>query len=132
MPSDLKGLSNCVQCGKIYLRITSAFCPDCLKQDRENLENVRDYLRFNRGASMEETVSDTGVDPGRIVAWIQAGHLMLSPQSAIKYPCENKCGSLIQSGKYCRECLHDLSRSLEVQVPEPRNRGHGFLSKDKF
>ena len=78
---------------------------------------------------MEETVTDTATSASRIIAWIQAGHLMVGPESPIQYPCENECGSLIRQGKYCSKCLREISSALSPEASDTRKFGHGFYSK---
>lgn len=63
-------LINCLNCGRLMLEKPSYLCKDCLKQQQEELKNIKAYLAKNPCATLIELQRDTGVSLRTIRAFI--------------------------------------------------------------
>jgi hypothetical protein len=68
-------VESCRECGRLYGFLPRGVCVDCQDLREQRFQAVKEYLADNRGASILQTASDTGVEEGLIVAWIREGRL---------------------------------------------------------
>lgn len=101
------GLSNCKECGKLYLENPSKLCPDCFAQEEKDEHLIGEFLRENGKSSIEQIHKGTGVKERTIVRMLKSGRLFAD--GMIGYPCE-MCRKLIYEGKLCAACSTDLAR----------------------
>lgn len=107
-------LENCKECGKLYVRVSSPYCPNCLKKQDEMFENVYRFIRKqeNRMSTVPQVHEATGVAIDWIYQWIREGRLQTALFQNLGYPCKS-CGRTIQTGSLCDHCLKDLERDME-------------------
>jgi ribosomal protein L32 len=108
------GLSNCKECGKLFVQNPAGICPDCYRLEEEQEEKVASYLRDNRRATIGEVHEATGVPEKIILKMIKKGRITGDVQ--MEYPCES-CGRPILEGRVCGECGR---RVLDQIKADPR------------
>lgn len=120
-------LKTCIQCGKLFEDLLDKYslCPDCRKNEEALLREVKDYLWVNPGATEAKLWELFGVTHKQVMKWLREERLEVTPGSSIKLTCQ-RCGSMITTGKYCKDCsdkiahnLHDLQ--LNLMPREERN-----------
>ena len=128
------GLSNCRDCGKLYVENSFGVCVDCLRlQEAEELKVVA-YLRDTVDrASVAQIHEATGVKQRIIMKMIQQGRVIGG--TIISYPCES-CGAEIQQGRLCANCSQNILSQVSdqenrQQAAENARRGVRMYSKDK-
>lgn len=130
-------LANCSRCGKVYVKTIRDVCHDCYKYEEEAFQKVYTFLREqrNREATMVEIVDQTGVEEELISKFVREGRLRPSEFPKLTYPCE-RCHSPIQSGRYCKSCMDELKKDLEIheeqeKKAEERKRENIYVSFNK-
>jgi len=113
---------NCRKCGRIFNYVVGMpICPSCKEKLEAKFQEVRDYIRENRGAGIPEISKACDVEPTQIHQWIREERLVFSDDSPIGVNCE-KCGQMIKTGRFCEKCkaemVHGLKGSIETQKPK--------------
>lgn len=115
---------NCRQCGRIYNYIAGPnICPSCREKTEEKFQEVKEYIRGHRGASIPEVAEECDVEPAQIRQWLREDRLELTEESAIFLNCEG-CGCQIRSGRFCDKCAGNMTKDFKEmmkagQKPEP-------------
>ncbi len=105
-------IKNCPKCRKIFSpMVGQVICSDCIKEEEEEFEKVKGYLRENRGAGINIVSDETGVSIKKILKYLREGRLEITDEMVDFLKCE-KCGISIKSGQYCRNCLEKVSKDL--------------------
>jgi len=105
-------LKNCPECGKLFVYVHRNLCPDCLKKDEENFEQVREYLNNNPKATIEEVSKGTDVPVKKILGYLKEGRLILQSNNVnITLNCEI-CGEPILTGRICAKCTSRFKKAL--------------------
>lgn len=126
-----EGIRNCKKCGKLFNYVGGLpICPNCKEEAEKKFQDVKQYLRENPRSDIKEVSEKCGVDQNQIQQWIREERLMFSEDSPIKIPCE-KCGALIQSGKYCNKCKDSLARGLDSVIDRPKKIEPAPQKKDQ-
>ncbi|MBT2657800.1 flagellar protein [Bacillus sp. ISL-18] len=115
----LPKMGNCPKCKKLFLQLRD-ICDDCYQKQETDFLNVNDFLRRNKGCTIQELSEATKVSIGQIRQFILSGRLLLVQFPNISYPCEI-CGNMIRTGKACSSCTETVNK-LNKQVnktPEP-------------
>ncbi|MFT8391448.1 MAG: TIGR03826 family flagellar region protein [Sporolactobacillus sp.] len=112
-------LANCTGCGKVFVRVASPFCPDCLKEQDRLFDLVYKYItaKAHRMAGVQEVHEETGVSLELIYQWIREGRLKTSLFPNLGYPCKS-CGRLIQSGVVCADCRTTIESEITRAAAE--------------
>ena len=92
----------------------SALCPACIQNLDSKYIVVRNYLDKNKSANLRQVADDTGVDQKSLLYLIREGRLSLRGENG-EIICM-KCGTPIQSGRYCEKCKGDLVHDLENTI----------------
>ncbi len=107
-------INACEKCHKLFESSTSErVCPNCKLQIELKFKVVRNYIRSNKGAGLDEVSSKCGVPTSQLLKWIREERLYFDEASNIAIPCMN-CGDLIKIGKYCPKCKTEMKRELTV------------------
>lgn len=123
-------VKNCRKCRKLF-NYTSGpqICPVCRDALERKFMEVKDYIRENTGASVEEVMEACGVDKNQIAQWVREERLAFGDDSPVEFACEN-CGASIKTGRFCEKCKAEVASGLlnsmaksEAPAPKP--------SKDK-
>lgn len=78
-------------------------CPNCVVQEEERYQLVREYVKDHPGVSISEVSDVTGVTTPRILTYLKQERLELSSGSAAVLSCKS-CGANINTGMYCVNC----------------------------
>lgn len=106
-------IKECKRCRRVFQYITGKpICPQCKKAEEEMFQVVKEYLRKNVGANMEEVSEATGASLGMIQGFLREGRLEVTADSPMALGCE-KCGATIRSGRLCNKCKDSLSNALQ-------------------
>lgn len=129
-------IRNCKNCGRLFNYIGKVLCPECLKEKDDEFAIVKEYVRENPGAGIAQTSEATGVSVKQIRQWIREERLVLSEASAeAGINCES-CGRPITTGRFCKGCKVQMSRTLSQAFAvntEPGGReGIGSSGKDRM
>ncbi len=131
-------ITNCVRCKKTFAMINLPICPECVAEEENQFETIKEFLDENRGATIEEIIEATGVPMKRIQKFLKDGRLEGIEGSGLK--C-SKCGVPVTKGKYCPSCakkLHDnlatfksggelesgFQEKAQLNLMKAKNRGH--------
>lgn len=113
-------LSNCPQCGKVYVKNSYNLCPNCLREIEDQYRKCVDYLRKNRGCNLHELSEGTGVPIRMITRFIREGRIAAKDAPNVLTPCES-CGELIKEGTLCANCKSQLAKDFShMQEDEKR------------
>ena len=114
-------LRTCKKCGKIFQYITGApICSRCKKAEEELFQVIKEYLRANKGASMEEVCEVTGASVKMIERYLREGRLEVTSDSPIALNCE-QCGTKIRTGRLCDRCRARLNNGLSKAAQSIRD-----------
>ncbi len=110
---------NCRSCGKIFNYIGKPICPACEKELEDKYNEVKAYIKENKGASINEVAEANDVSVKQIRTWVRQERLTFSDESLVGLECEN-CGKLIKTGRFCEDCKAKLGDALDsVTKKEP-------------
>ena len=120
---DTMNVRNCRICGKIFNYLSGApVCPACRDNMEAKFQQVKDYIRENRGVGITEVAEACDVEPAQIRQWLREDRLEVTEDSAVFLNCES-CGAPIRSGKFCEKCKQNMAKSfdqvLKTNRPEP-------------
>lgn len=112
---------NCRSCGKLfnYMGQGRSICPACVEKLEEKFFQVREYVRDNKNAGINEVAEANDVEVGQIKQWIREERLAFSSDSPIGIECEN-CGTTIKTGRFCKNCKDKLSNGLAGSIAKPK------------
>lgn len=103
---------NCRRCGKMFNYVTGpAVCPACREAAEKKFEEVKEYIRQNKTAKINEIAQNCGVEQRQIEQWIREERLIFASDSPIKIYCET-CGAPIFTGRYCGNCKKDQANTF--------------------
>lgn len=128
---------NCRKCGRIFNYVVgSPVCPACREALEADFQRVKEYIRQNRGATINQVSEECEVEISQIHQWLREERLELMEGSSITLQCET-CGTAIMSGRYCDKCRRDLAMGLNnavrpAQTQEPADAGKSVRDRDKM
>ena len=116
-------IRNCKICGRIFNYMSGPpTCPSCRESMEAKFQEVKEYIRENRGVGIAEVAEACDVDPAQIRQWLRDDRLEVTEDSAVFLNCES-CGAPIRSGKFCEKCKASMSQSfsdvIKTSRPEP-------------
>lgn len=118
---------NCARCGKIFNYITGQpICIECKSEIEKKFSEVKQYLRENPGANIQEVSEANKVEIRQIKQWIREERITFSEDSMVGIECE-LCGTMIKSGRFCSKCKLDIAAGLQ-SVTEESHKNTGFVS----
>lgn len=114
-------LKNCPRCGRVFVYTNVMLCPQCLKEDEQDYNKVRDYLYEHPKATIDKVSRETEVPAKKIIRFLREGRLILSKENVnIFLTCE-RCDKPIRSGRYCKECAEEFKEKLSVKQDVPQD-----------
>lgn len=116
-------LANCKNCGRLFVRTSSPYCPACLKEQDRKFDQVYAFIRRqeNRTATVPQVHEATGVETELIYQWVREGRLVTTLFPNLGYPCKS-CGKTITEGAICDDCRRKLEHDLEREKAEEEVR----------
>ncbi|MDD9148048.1 MULTISPECIES: TIGR03826 family flagellar region protein [unclassified Sporolactobacillus] len=128
-------LANCANCGRLFVKTVSPFCPECLKEQDRQFELVYHYItrQENRTATVPQVHEATGVKTDLIYQWVREGRLVPALFPNLGYPCRS-CGTIIKEGVLCDNCRRRLEKEInqenaEQEKKDGRKRGKTYHIK---
>lgn len=104
---------NCRKCGRVFNYVTGPrLCPRCKEAQEADFQRVKEYIRENHGATINEVSEACEVEVSMIHQWLREERLELAEGSSITLQCET-CGAPILSGRYCDKCKRDLANDFK-------------------
>lgn len=105
-------LKNCRRCNKVFNYIAGVqICPACKEEMEKQFQDVKEYMRENKDAGINDISENCGVTNNQIKQWIREERLTFGDDSPIGIDCEG-CGTMIKSGRFCAKCKTDLTRGI--------------------
>lgn len=91
--------------------------------DMTDVERVKRFIEKSDDSMTIEEISDiTGIAIEAIEKMIQAGEVTLNSKLEEKHKRCAKCKKIIYSGRYCEECILDISGQLKAAFMNDRKR----------
>ena len=104
---------NCRNCGCIFNYVAGQMiCPACREKLEKKFQEVKEYIRENKGVGIQEVAEACEVDQGQIRQWLREERLELSEDSAAYLRCES-CGKAIRTGRFCEKCSMEMKKGLQ-------------------
>lgn len=113
----------CRVCGVIMVRLARDTCPKCFQEEEKIFQKVRDFLRANNGASLEDVAIHTGCSIEQVEGFLRSGRLERVGVKKVAHPCQ-LCQKIIYEGVVCPDCRKNLKEqvtSLKSLVPDSEN-----------
>ena len=111
-------VEHCKRCEKLYVKIKSPYCCDCMEIIEKQFVVIRDYIQMNPTADVSKIIEETSVEEQVLLYLLREERL--SSCTKAELPCWN-CGKLIKSGKYCPECVQKMTSDfsqLEMEMAQ--------------
>lgn len=113
---------NCRKCGRIFNYVAGMpICPACKDRMEAKFQEVKEYIRANKGVGIQQVSEECEVETNQIHQWIREERLVLSDDSPIGIGCES-CGAVIKSGRFCEKCkasmVNGLRSSIQSKTPQ--------------
>lgn len=115
----MSNIFNCKRCGKIFQYSGKPICPDCVKKEDEAFEIARAYIKENPGHNMQEVSEATEIPIKTLTRFLREGRIEFSDGTTSYLSCQT-CGTPIQSGRFCNNCLSKLGKEIMGAVPSPK------------
>jgi flagellar operon protein (TIGR03826 family) len=111
---------NCRNCGRLFNYLGGPnICPACRDEVEKKFQDVKEYIRQNPNASIQEISDDNEVTTAQIRQWIREERLQFAENSPIGIECEG-CGATIKTGKYCENCKNNMANALSQSIEKPK------------
>ena len=110
---------NCRNCGRLFNYLGGPnICPSCRDEIEKKFQDVKEYIRDNPRASIQEISDENGVTTNQIRQWIREERLQFTDDSPVGIECEI-CGAIIKTGKYCDACKNNTANALAKSIEKP-------------
>lgn len=111
---------NCKSCGKLFNALDrSRLCPSCKRALEDKFQEVKQYLRENPDATINQTSEDNDVTVKQIKQWIREERLILTNSAGCDIRCE-QCGASIRTGRFCDKCKANMTMDLQGAISKPK------------
>ncbi len=111
---------NCRKCGRIFNYVVGMpICPACRERIEEKFQEVKEYIRENKGAGIPEISKVCEVETSQIHQWIREERLVFADDSPIGINCEN-CNATIKTGRFCERCKATMVNNLKSSIQKPK------------
>jgi len=99
--------------------IGKPICPGCEKALEEKFQVVKQFIKDNPNASINEVAEENEVSVNQIKRWVREERLTFSESSMVGLECES-CGTMIRTGRFCEACKQKLGNSLNSLIEKPK------------
>lgn len=118
---------NCKSCGRLFNALDrNRLCPACMRALEDKFQEVKQYLRENPNATVNQTSEDNDVSVKQIKQWIREERLILTNAAGCDIHCE-QCGAAINTGRFCEKCKASMAIDLQGAINKPK----GVLQQPK-
>ena len=102
-------VKNCRNCRRLFNYVMGPIlCPACREEMEEKFQIVKKYVQENVRTGIHEVAEACEVDTAQLRQWVREERLIFAEPSLAGIGCE-KCGKLIQSGKFCEACKKEMT-----------------------
>lgn len=109
---------NCRKCGRIFNYVIGPpICQSCKEAMEKKFQEVKDYIRENKTATIPMIAEDCQVDTSQIHQWVREERLEFAEDSPLGVNCES-CGTMIKSGRFCDKCKVTMTNEFKSIVKE--------------
>lgn len=113
-------IKNCKGCGRLFNYLQGPpLCPACIDALERKFVEVKEYIRSNPSASINQIAEDNEVSVKQLNQWIREERLAFTDDSPIGIECEN-CGAMIKTGRFCDACKNILQNDLSSAIRKPK------------
>ncbi|MBQ7677982.1 MAG: flagellar protein [Lachnospiraceae bacterium] len=103
---------NCRSCRRLFNYLGGQqVCPECKDKIEKRFFAVKEYIRENPHARMQEIADANEVTVVQLQQWVREERLQFASDSDIAISCE-KCGRRIYTGRYCGDCKKNIAQGL--------------------
>lgn len=118
-------VKNCRGCKRLFNYLQGPqLCPACLDALEKKFMQVKEYLEEHPRANMNDISIDNDVSKRQLEQWIREERLYFADDSPCGVACE-KCGKIIKSGRYCKECRGKMTDTLQKAINKPKMSQNG-------
>ncbi|MBR5317224.1 MAG: flagellar protein [Lachnospiraceae bacterium] len=119
-------VKNCRKCRRIFNYVMGPIlCPNCREAEEAKFQEVKKYVQENRRCGMQEVSEACDVSLNQIQQWLREERLVLADDSPIGIGCE-KCGKIIRGGRFCPECVNQMTNSFQSTMSGMRRPGSSY------
>lgn len=112
---------NCRKCRRLFNYVVGPImCPACREEMEKKFQEVKEFIRENKGVGIKEVALACDVETSTIQQWLREERLEVMEGSAILLNCES-CGSPIRSGKYCEKCKYEITTGFKNILKESQD-----------
>lgn len=122
---------SCRSCKRLFNYIGGhQICPECKEALEKKFYEVKEFIRDNPHAGVQEVADATEVETKQLQQWVREERLQFSSDSDVAMQCE-KCGKKIFTGRFCDACKANMANSLseafkaDAPVPDQKKSGGG-------
>jgi hypothetical protein len=109
----------CKRCKRLFASFSeSCYCPECDREIEAQYRKVRDYIRDNPGEDIDQVSKATETPRKQIMDWVREERLQFSNPELVGLRCR-KCGKIIATGMFCRECKKEITEAFKEDNPKP-------------
>ncbi len=110
---------SCKNCGRLFNYMQGQpICAACKQKLEEKFTKVRDYIRMNDMATMQQIADENDVTVKQIKQWVREERLTFSSKSPVGIECE-ECGKMIRTGRFCDKCKNNMATNLKQMYAMP-------------
>ena len=112
-------VKSCRTCGRLFNYLSGQpVCPACKKKLENKFIEVRDYIRENDSATMQQIADDNEVSVKQLKQWVREERLTFTEKSPVGIECES-CGAMIRTGRFCEKCKNNMATNLKEMYAMP-------------
>ncbi len=111
---------NCKSCGRLFNYYGGQkICPACKDALEEKFQQVKQYIKDHKVASITQVSEDNDVSTNQIKQWVREERLVFQEGSGVGIECEN-CGAEILTGRFCQKCKNSMANQLGNAFGKPK------------
>ena len=123
---------SCRSCGILFNYIQGPpVCAACRQKLEDKFVQVRDYIRENDSATMQQISEDNEVSVKQLKQWVREERLVFTKNSPVGIECE-ACGKMIKTGRFCDQCKSNMTNTLQGLYAAPVKSGPDKKEKGKY
>lgn len=113
-------VTNCRSCGRLFNYLSGPqICPACKAEMEKKFANVKDYIRENPQATIQQVSEENEVSTSQIRQWIREERLQFADDSPLGIECEG-CGTTIKTGRFCEACKNKMANAFSDSIAKPK------------
>lgn len=106
------GKRYCKYCGAVILDKYNKLCSKCENVEKQTLSRIKNHLKYNSTATIEQISKKTGVDIRQINKYIREGRI------SVALNCSS-CGKIISSAdsrNLCEKCKRSVFNQIKFSM----------------